>query len=336
MSVAEPSLPAVDAGVQPSLSAGALIGPALAERYEAVRSFTERLTAPLSPEDCVVQPMPDASPAKWHLAHTTWFFEAFLLKPYLTKYEVFHSKFGFLFNSYYNSLGPRHARNARGLLTRPSLEEVIDYRAHVDQYMSELIGETESIETARLIEVGLNHEQQHQELLLTDIKYTLWRNPLQPAYLEDTSRGSAIHETASFPTPSTPSFRPFEEGLYEIGHASSTFCYDNEQPRHRVWRDWFELADRPVTNGEWLEFIDDGGYERPELWLSAGWATACAEEWSAPLYWERAKSGDWRSFTLAGPAPVDPWEPVCHISYYEADAFARWASHAEPGLRLPT
>ncbi|QDT16475.1 ergothioneine biosynthesis protein EgtB [Alienimonas californiensis] len=314
-----------------------LMGEALAERFTDVRAFTETLVEPLSPEDCVVQPMPDASPAKWHLAHTTWFFEAFLLKPYLSKYPIFHPKFGFLFNSYYNALGPRHARAARGMLTRPSLEEVCDYRAHVDRHMAELLAQNESAETARLIEVGLHHEQQHQELLLTDIKYTLWRNPLRPAYRDGTSNDEQVEREApaSFDIPHS-SFTQFSEGLYEVGRDTGAFCYDNEQPRHRVWRDAFELADRPVTSGEWAAFIEDGGYRRPELWLSAGWAAVQREGWEAPLYWERQKGGGWRTFTLSGMAPVEPAEPVCHVNYYEADAFARWAGLSEPGLRLPT
>ncbi|NNJ27086.1 ergothioneine biosynthesis protein EgtB [Alienimonas chondri] len=311
-----------------------MTGAALAQRYADVRAFSERLVKPLSPEDCVVQPMPDASPAKWHLAHTTWFFEAFLLKPYLSKYQVFHPKFGFLFNSYYNALGPRHARAARGLLTRPSMEEVLDYREHVDSHMAELLAENESVETARLIEVGLNHEQQHQELLLTDIKYTLWRNPLRPAYQEPQETAATTGEAGL--QVDSRSFTAIEEGLYEIGRDAGAFCYDNEQPRHRVWRDGYQIADRPVTCGEWAAFIEDGGYRRPELWLSAGWAAVQREEWQAPLYWERAKDGPWRTFTLSGMAPIDPAEPVCHVNYYEADAFARWAALSEPGLRLPT
>ena len=326
--------------VAPTAAPAPLTGAALADRYAAVRGFTERLVEPLSPEDCVVQPMPDASPAKWHLAHTTWFFEAFLLKPYLTKYRAFHPKFGFLFNSYYNALGPRHARRDRGLLTRPSLEEVFDYRAHVDTHMAELLAENASVETARLIEVGLNHEQQHQELLLTDVKYTLWRNPLRPAYREgettnERMRNDEAASHSSFLIPHS-SFTPVSEGLYEVGRDVGAFCYDNEQPRHRVWLNDYELADRPVTCGEWEAFIEDGGYRRPELWLSAGWATVQKEEWEAPLYWERAKSGGRRAFTLSGMRPVDPAEPVCHVSYYEADAFARWAGQQSPGCRLPT
>ena len=321
-----------------------LTGAALTRRYEEVRAFTERLTEPLSPEDCVVQPMPDASPAKWHLAHTTWFFEAFLLKPYLSKYGQFHPKFGFLFNSYYNAMGPRHARAARGLLTRPSLGEVFEYRAHVDRHMAELLDGLASAETARLIEVGLHHEQQHQELLLTDIKYTLWRNPLRPAYREGevtecrmTNDEKAGGEAAASSFDIRPSsFTPVPAGLYEIGHASGAFCYDNEQPRHRVWLEDYELADAPVTCGEWADFIEDGGYRRPELWLSAGWAAAQAGGWEAPLYWEKSKRGARRTYTLAGMRAVEPAEPVCHVSYFEADAFARWAGLSDPGCRLPT
>ena len=322
-----------------------LTGPALARRYAAVRAFTEDLVAPLSPEDCVVQPMPDASPAKWHLAHTAWFFEAFLLKPYKAKYRPFDAKFGFLFNSYYDAFGDRHERADRGLLTRPSLAEVMDYRAHVDAHMANFLDTLDSPETARLVEVGLHHEQQHQELLLTDIQYTLWRNPLRPAYREPgmSNDGMSNDETAGDETGTGErrvstfdirhsTFTRIPAGLYAVGHPGGSFCYDNEQPRHRVYLHEYSLADAPVTCGAWREFIDDGGYQTPSLWLAAGWAAVRANKWKAPLYWERAGAGEpWRRFSLSGMRDVIDGEPVCHVSLFEADAFARWA-----GARLPT
>ena len=309
-----------------------LTGPALAERFAAVRALSEALVEPLSPEDCVVQPMDDASPAKWHLAHTTWFFEAFLLKPYRTKYEQFDPKFGFLFNSYYNALGERHERSARGLLTRPSLAEVFDYRGHVDRHMTDFLSDLASEHTARLVEVGLHHEQQHQELLLTDIKYTLWRNPLRPAYREGTANDGITNDEGEIAGTGRSAFSPVPAGLYEIGHPGGAFCYDNEQPRHRVYLHEYALADVPVTNGDWRAFMDDGGYTTPGHWLAAGWDAVNRNKWRAPLYWERAgRDADWETFTLSGMRPADDAEPVCHVSYYEADAFARWA-----GARLPT
>ena len=322
----------------PARPTGAVAPPAppafgdLAAHYAAVRGQTERLVEPLSPEDCVVQAMDDASPAKWHLAHTSWFFEAFLLKPYLTKYRAFDDRFGFLFNSYYNAHGARHARHARGVLTRPSLGEIIDYRAHVDRHMAELLdgNAKSSPETARLIEVGLHHEQQHQELLLTDIKYTLWCNPLRPAYRDGGKEECRTPSDGPGSAGDVSSFTPLPAGLYEIGHAGPAFGFDNERPRHRAYLHDFELADEPATCGRWRAFIEDGGYRRANLWLAAGWAAAQREGWEAPLYWEG--DGDDRTvFTLAGVRPLDDAAPVCHVSYYEADAFARWAD-----ARLPT
>ena len=307
--------------------AAPLTGAALARRYAAVRAFTEELVAPLSPEDAVVQPMADASPAKWHLAHTAWFFEAFLLKPYRTKYKPFDPAFGFLFNSYYDAFGDRHERADRGLLTRPSLDEVKAYRAHVDAHMTRFLADLDSPETARLVEVGLNHEQQHQELLLTDIQYTLWRNPLRPAY-----RGEDESSEEEVGSGDGTGFTEVPAGLYPVGHPGGAFCYDNEQPRHRAYLHEYSLADVPVTCGDWRAFIDDGGYSTPGLWLAAGWDAVRKNKWRAPLYWERKCDGTpWRRFTLAGVVPVRDDEPVCHVSYYEADAFARWA-----GARLPT
>ncbi|MEM7479659.1 MAG: ergothioneine biosynthesis protein EgtB [Acidobacteriota bacterium] len=301
------------------------------DRYRQVRAWTETLCEPLATEDYVVQSMADASPAKWHLAHTTWFFETFLLAPHVAQYRSPDERFNFLFNSYYNSVGAQHARPDRGLLSRPTVDEVYAYRHHVDDSMAELIatlGDDEPATTLRgLLEVGLNHEQQHQELMLTDVKHMLSRNPLQPAYGPAAEAGGAAANA-----PGEARWTAFEEGLYAIGEdaGSDGFAFDNEGPRHRAFVEAFELADRPVTNGEYLEFMADGGYQRPEFWLSDGWATVRAGNWRAPLYWHSTEDG-WRRFSLSGDGPIDPGEPVCHISLYEADAYARWA-----GGRLPT
>jgi len=296
---------------------------ALAERYRAVRAATDWLTDPLSPEDATVQAMPDASPAKWHLAHTSWFFETFVLERAVAGFRPFHADFRVLFNSYYNSLGAQHPRAQRGLVTRPGLSEVRAYRAHVDREMTALLDRGLAPELAPLVEVGLQHEQQHQELILTDLKYLLAQNPLHPVYRERPARAGAGSAPAQ-------GWRRFAGGIQSIGHAGPGFSFDNEGPRHRVYLEPFELASRPVTNAEYLEFLADGGYRRPELWLSDGWAEVRASGLAAPLYWEEDGSG-WRTFTLAGEGAVDPAEPVCHVSFYEADAYARWA-----GARLPT
>jgi ergothioneine biosynthesis protein EgtB len=291
-------------------------GSALLDRYAAVRATTERLVEPLAPEDCVVQSMTEASPVKWNVAHTTWFFEQFVLVPGLAGYRVFHPRYSFLFNSYYDGVGERVARDERGLLTRPSLEEVRLYRRHVDRHVRELLASEPSPELARTIEVGLNHEQQHQELLLTDLKHALSRNPLRPAYLANELEPRA---------PTAPlSFSAFEGGLQWIGHAGEGFAFDNETPRHRVFIEPFELASRTVTNAEYLAFVEDGGYREPRLWLSDGWAAVQARGWETPLYWER-RDGEWWTFTLHGPRRLEASEPVTHVSYYEADAFATWA-----------
>lgn len=288
--------------------------------------MTVRLADPLSPEDCQVQPMPDASPVKWHLAHTTWFFETFLLIPHASAYRAFHPDFSFLFNSYYNAVGPRIARAERGLISRPSLDEVFAYREAVDAAVAEFLAtadEASLAQTAPVLELGLNHEQQHQELIVTDLKYTLSRNPLRPAYRGD----AAIPEDAIAPA---AGWRDFPGGVRWIGHDGEGFAFDNEAPRHRVYVEDFALASHPITNAEFEQFIDDDGYNRPELWLSDGWAQISSRGWQAPLYWERV-DGRWWTLTLGGFRPLSPGEPVCHVSYYEADAFARWA-----GARLPT
>ncbi|MDH3704901.1 MAG: ergothioneine biosynthesis protein EgtB [Acidimicrobiia bacterium] len=293
------------------------------ERYHEVRDLTEALASPLSPEDQTAQSMGDVSPTKWHRAHTTWFFETFLL-PELGDYEVFHPAFGFLFNSYYEAVGARHARVERGVVTRPGCGEIGEYRAHVDRAMADLISEVvpQRADLAALVELGLHHEQQHQELLCMDIKHVFSRSVLHPAYQPPADRPLGVVPTLGWV--------PVDGGLVAIGHADDSFSFDNETPRHRSYVAPFEIADRLVTAGEWLAFMADGGYHDPGIWLSDGWATIVNERWSAPLYWEE-RDGEWWMHTLTGFRPVDPDEPVCHVSYYEADAFARWA-----GARLPT
>ena len=296
----------------------------LARLYRAVRAQTNGLAAPLSDADATAQSMPDASPAKWHLAHTTWFFEAMVLSPHLQGYRVFDPKFGYLFNSYYETVGARQPRPARGLITRPDLETVMAYRAHVDRAILALIDQAPSTAVADVIELGCHHEQQHQELLLTDILHLFAQNPLRPAYKDPAPLGVEPADLAK------PVFRAFEGGVVKIGHDGSDFAFDSERPRHRRVVEPFRLADRLVTNGEWIQFIADGGYRNPLLWLSEGWATAQDQGWSGPLYWEERDGVFW-TMTLRGAQPVDPAAPVAHVSYFEADAFATWA-----GARLPT
>ena len=295
-------------------------------RFDAVRQASVDLASPLSAEDQQIQSMPDVSPTKWHLAHVTWFFETFLLQPNLEGYQPFDRVFGYLFNSYYEAVGERHPRPQRGLLSRPSLEHVLAYRAHVDEAMDRLIGAVSDAAWARLeplVELGLHHEQQHQELILMDIKHVFWTNPLLPAY--------APAPYAPAETAPPLEWLDFDGGLIEIGHDGSGFAFDNEGPRHKVWIEPYRLASRLATCGEYLAFIEDGGYRRPELWLSDGWASVGREGWTCPLYWRSAEDGGWEIFTLSGERPLDPAEPVSHLSYYEADAFARWS-----GARLPT
>ncbi len=308
-------------------SSAANDGVGLAERYRSIRTETLNLVAPLTAEDCAVQAMAEASPAKWHLAHSTWFFETFVLAAHDPKYAPFDETYLYLFNSYYNSVGRQYSRPHRGLLTRPSLDEVLDYRRAIDDRVLAFIeGASNDIakRAASTILIGLNHEQQHQELILTDIKALFWANPLRPAYQVDDSAASAIGSTGSV------RWVELDDGLREIGFSGEGFCYDNETPRHRVWLDRFALSDRPVTNGEFIQFIEDGGYARSDLWLSDGWIAVGREGWHSPLYWEKTDGG-WENFTLAGMRPVDLTEPVCHVSYFESDAYARWA-----GARLPT
>ena len=293
---------------------------ALAARLFAVRARTLALAAPLSDADATAQSMPDASPAKWHLAHTTWFFESFVLRDHVPGYRAFDERFAYLFNSYYEAEGARQPRDRRGLLTRPDLATVCAYRAHVDSALEAALPGLDG-EARALVELGTHHEEQHQELLLTDILHLFAQNPLQPCYAADAPKPVAAGAATGW--------IDHPGGIVVVGHSGPGFAFDCEGPAHRVLLSPFRLADRLVTNGEWLEFIADGGYATPSLWLSDGWAWIQREGIEAPLYWHRDK-GEWRTFTLRGPQPVDPTTPVVHVSYYEADAFAAWA-----GARLP-
>jgi len=298
----------------------------LIQAFQAVRAQTEKLCEPLETEDYVIQSVSDVSPPKWHLAHTSWFFEHFVLAEAQADYERFHPMYAYLFNSYYNLAGEYHPRVKRGVLSRPTVADIYRFRAHVTKRMVELLDSVTDEELRRIeptVTIGLNHEQQHQELLLTDIKHILWSNPLEPVYRERDD------------TPA-PQIRPmgwleFKGGLHEMGFADEgRFSFDNELPRHTVYLNDFRIAGRLVSNGEYLRFIEDGGYTRPDLWLSDGWYTVNEQHWDSPLYWEQ-RDGEWWIFTLAGMRKVNPNEPVCHVSHYEADAYARWA-----GKRLPT
>jgi ergothioneine biosynthesis protein EgtB len=294
-----------------------------AREFEQVRQRSVHLAEPLSSEDCCAQSMPDASPVKWHLAHTTWFFETFILEPREADWRPFHPAFRMLFNSYYNGVGDKHPRAQRGLLTRPGFDEVLAWRRDVDARIARLLQEApDDAGLAALVELGMQHEQQHQELILTDLKHLLAQNPLYPAYLD-----SALPE--SCPAGALV-WLDFDGGLAEIGHRGKGFCFDNELPRHQQYVAPFQLASRLVTNGEYLEFVEAGGYRDPGLWLSEGWDRVCSGEIAQPLYW-RERDGRWLEFTLHGLQPVDPARPVTHVSLYEADAYARWR-----GARLPT
>jgi ergothioneine biosynthesis protein EgtB len=296
----------------------------LIDSYLAVRGETERRAAPLSAEDQVIQSMPDASPAKWHRAHTTWFFEQFLLGNHCPDYRPFHPDYAFLFNSYYVSAGPRHTRGERGLITRPGVEDVTAYRRHVDAAMVKLLREADAAtldKVAPLVEIGLNHEQQHQELMLTDILHAFGQNPIAPAYDPAWRLPDAV---------SGDDWVTLPEGIHSIGHGDASFHFDNEKPAHRALVGPVKLARNLVTNAEWRAFMDDGGYRTATLWLMDGHAAVTKEGWQAPGHWYNVE-GEWRIMTLGGLKPVDPNAPVCHVSYYEADAFARWS-----GKHLPT
>ncbi|MEX1257716.1 MAG: ergothioneine biosynthesis protein EgtB [Gemmatimonadota bacterium] len=314
-------------GIHPAIEAtretGAF-GPRLEERFLGIRAFSEKLTEGLLPEDFVVQSMTDVSPLKWHLAHTTWFFEYFVLLQHAAGYRPLDPRYHHLFNSYYVQAGERHCRAQRGYLSRPTVREVLDYRAHVDDAMTQFLmaGEPPRV-LAELVELGLHHEQQHQELILTDLKHVFSVNPLRPEYRP---------RATGAPRASARTLRWIEnpEGLREVGAAAEGFSFDNERPRHRVYLKGFALADRLATCGEFLEFMKDGGYERADLWMSDGWAVARERGWTEPFYWEK-RDGEWWVFTLTGMRRVEAADPVCHLSWYEADAFARWA-----GARLPT
>jgi ergothioneine biosynthesis protein EgtB len=303
----------------------------LAEAFFAVRSETERRAAPLTPEDQLIQSMPDASPAKWHRAHTTWFFEQFLLGEHCPGYKPFHPDYAFLFNSYYVSAGPRHARHQRGHLTRPGADEITAYRRHVDAATVKFFHEATEDKLAAiapLVEVGLNHEQQHQELMLTDILHAFAQNPIPPAY--DPSWRFPVATRAGDESRAGDEWVDINEGIHSVGHAGDTFHFDNEKPVHRALVGPVKLARNLVTNAEWLAFMAAGGYSTPTLWLMDGFAAVNNEQWQAPGHWRRI-DGAWHVMTLAALKPVDPAGPVCHVSYYEADAFARWS-----GKHLPT
>jgi ergothioneine biosynthesis protein EgtB len=303
----------------------------LARRLSETRRLSLQLAEPLSAEDQVVQPMDDASPTKWHLAHTTWFFETFVCKPHLAGFRTLDERFAYCFNSYYEAAGPRQPRPKRGLLTRPSLEEVLGYREHIDAALEALFksgAPQRQPALADLIELGINHEQQHQELILTDILALFAAQPLRPAYRPSSP---SPHRSSQWGEGTrAPRWLDYSGGIHRVGHTGPSFFYDNERPRHEVLLRDYRLADRLVTNAEWLEFMADGGYATPAHWLSDGWGAVNAQGWTAPGYWE-GEAGAWRQMTLDGLVPIDPATPVCHISYFEADAFARWA-----GKRLPT
>jgi len=299
----------------------------LSDAYKNVRATTERLAAPLSGEDQTVQSMPDVSPTKWHRAHVTWFFETFILGQFNDRYQPFHDDYAYIFNSYYEALGARHPRSERGLISRPGIEEIGRYRSYVDEAIEALLCRDHETIVPDLVTLGLNHEQQHQELLLMDIKHVLSRNPLKPVYQAEAD------QSGNTEAPPKAGWIDYEGGIDEIGHDGHGFGFDNEFPRHQVLLSPFALADRPVTCGDWIGFMADEGYARPEFWLSDGWAVVMAQNWQAPLYWfcDPDNPSEWYHFTLAGPRRINPDEPVCHISYYEADAYAHWT-----GMRLPT
>ncbi len=303
----------------------------LRSRYERVRQFTDYLCQPLATEDYVIQSMPDVSPTRWHLAHTTWFFETFVLKAFSPNYRSINQQYEYLFNSYYNSVGQQFARPNRGLLSRPTVAEIKQYRHSVDQLVGELLEDPQAMANSRIAEVmelGIQHEQQHQELMLTDIKHVFSCNPLLPAYCLGSSSTSSKKDADGGLKDEFTSV-PGARRLVSVGDATDHFVFDNERPRHQVYLQPFQLHTRLITNAQYLQFIKDGGYQRPELWLSLGWQAVQRESWKAPLYWFEV-DGTWRYFTLSGAMPIDLSQPVCHVSFFEADAYARWR-----GCRLP-
>ena len=298
----------------------------LLDSYRIVRNFSKKLAEPLAIEDYVIQSMPDVSPTKWHLAHTSWFFETFVLSEVYSDYKSINPQYDYLFNSYYVQVGDRHCRPKRGLISRPTVEEIYEFREYVDKNMEHLFSNLDDktfSKIASVIEIGIHHEQQHQELMLTDIKHVFSENPLDPVYYKRKNNGKNKN-------PKMLSWVNFEEGIYLIGNSGNSFGYDNEFPTHKVFTESFKIGSRLVTNGEYLEFIKDGGYEKTELWLSDGWSAVATNEWKSPLYWYK-KDGEWWTFTLNGVVKLNLDEPVSHISFYEAEAYARWA-----GARLPS
>ena len=311
---------------RPRSSEGRSRAECLLARFRQIRNFTTGLCRNLEPEDCVVQSIPDVSPTKWHLAHTTWFFETFILKKFVSEYRAEIPQYAYLFNSYYNAAGDMHRRDLRGLISRPTVKEAQRYRSSIDSHIDNLLSHADEKlidEIEPILVLGIHHEQQHQELLVTDIKHVFAQNPLYPVFRE---REIDVVSAKTAPM----HFLHFEETTAEVGHEGNGFSYDNEGPRHRVLVGAFSLASRPTTNGEYLKFIEADGYTRPEFWLSLGWMTVNEQRWEAPLYWEK-RDGAWWQFTLSGLRPVDESEPVTHVSYFEADAFANWI-----GARLPT
>ncbi len=299
----------------------------LTQFYKTVREFSHTIADPLEIEDYVVQSMPDVSPTKWHLAHTSWFFETFVLSKATREYKSPNPQYAYLFNSYYVLAGERHLRPKRGLISRPTVEETYSYRNHVDEKMLQFMenaNKKEWDEFSAVIEIGIHHEQQHQELIVTDIKHVLSENPLNPEYIKNKNNGQSSDK------PEDLKWVSFEGGVRSMGHGGEGFGYDNEYPSHKVYLNPYKLGSRLVTNAEYMEFINDGGYETPEIWLSEGWATVETNNWKAPLYWRQSR-GEWMQFTLTGLRKVEPNEPLTHVSYFEADAYARWA-----GSRLPT
>lgn len=303
----------------------------LVQRFTQVRAQSLALAAPLSAEDCQAQSMPDASPVKWHLAHTTWFFETFILERFELGFKAFNPAFRVLFNSYYNTVGDKHPRPLRGLLTRPSLDEVKRWRANIEERICELLAYPHDAEIDELVELGIQHEQQHQELLLTDVKHLLSCSALQPVY----AKAWPLASVAATPARWVEN----DGGMQSIGHTGQSFAFDNETPRHQQFLAPYALMNRLVTHGEWLEFVDARAYHDPQWWLSAGWDWVQAQGITAPLYWQQDNAGEWTNFTLHGRVPIDPHTPIVHISYFEADAYARWKSASDPawhGARLPT